>query len=299
MKSFKPWRDFFKEWYRSRNDPNIVISFPKSGRTWHRASVGIYVATAYGLDLSKSLDTHLIMLAAGLPTTSYCHNGANFLHSSDPNHFLNANSSLWHRKNNLLLVRDPRAILVSGFHHMKWRSKRFDGTLSEYIRHPHMGIEKILVAYCRWHENSKKSKKFMVQSYEGMHANRRVALCNALEFLGVTKINEDALEQTLMLTTFDNLKKLEQEGYFQHNSMQSGKADANGQKVREGKIDGFKTYLSLDDLEFIQQAIDRIGNPFEEVIRRGGIGDQTLSLLDSSRDEDTLVFNSSNVPKFS
>jgi hypothetical protein len=274
MKFLKPWRDLVKELIRTRNDPNIIISYPKCGRTWHRASIGLYIAHANGLDPRKSLDTRFITQAAGLPATSYCHNGANFLMDIDPSNILNGSRMLWYGKNVLLIVRDPRAVLVSSFHHMSARSRRFDGTISEFIRNPRTGIEKILVAYNRWHEFGQKTENFMVQSYEGMRADHRAALCNALMFLGVEALNEEALEKTLALTTFEQLKKLEQEGYFEHRALRIRPNEANGAIVREGKVDGFKAALAEDDLEFIQQAVNRIGNPFEDIIGRKAVGER-------------------------
>jgi Sulfotransferase domain len=274
IKSLKPWRAFCKDLIQSRNDANVIISYPKSGRTWHRAALGRYLANAYDLDSTQSLDTRFITHAAGLPLTSYSHNGANFLSDINPDHFLNGNSLLWRNKSVLLLVRDPRAILVSSFHHMTSRSKKFEGTLSEFIRHPHTGIEKILVAYNRWHKLGRLSPRFMVQSYEGMHANHRAALSNALEFIGVNELNELAIDEALSFTTFDNLKKLENLGYFQHKSMNQRNVVPEGQKVREGKVDGYKRSLSSSDLDFIQLAVTRVGNPFEEAIENAVVGDQ-------------------------
>ena len=268
----KPWRSFCTDMIQSRQNVNIVISCPKSGRTWHRASLGLYVSQAYGLDARHCLDTRFITRAAGLPCTSYSHNGANFTHCVKARHFLTANSLLWRGKNIVLLVREPSAIAVSSFHHFSSRSKKFNGTLSEFIRNPQTGIEKILVAYNRWHEHCRKSEKFMVQSYEGMHADSRAALLNALQFIGVTEVKEDALKYALNLTTFENLKKLEQEEFFKHNSLKPHLTEPNGEKVRQGTVDGYQKSLSPEDLDFIQTAINRIGNPFETAIRQKSVG---------------------------
>lgn len=284
--ALKPWRAFCADLVYSRNDSNIIVSYPKSGRTWHRAAVGLYLAHAYGLDARECLDTRYVTQAAGLPSTSYSHNGANFLHGTGPDHFLNANGLLWWGRNVLLLVREPRAVLVSSFHHMSSRSRKFNGTLSEFIRGPNTGIEKILIAYNRWHILSKKTRRFIVQSYEGMHARPRSSLCDALEFIGVSQINDAAVEQALVLTQFESLRKLEQEKYFQHSSLNQRRDKPNGQKVRDGKIDGYKNSLSPDDLNFIQQAINRIGNPFEALIEAANFG--TLTCPDEKWTSNTL-----------
>ena len=114
-----------------------------------------------------------------------------------------------------------------------------------------------------------------------MHANPRSSLCDVLEFIGVSQINEAAVDQALILTHLESLRKLEQEGYFKHKSLNYRSGKPNGQKVRDGKIDGYKNSLSPDDLDFIQQAINRIGNPFEAIIEAASVG--SLSSTDEGR----------------
>ena len=55
-------------------------------------------------------------------------------------------------------------------------------------------------------------------------------------------------------------------------SLDNRSISLDGQKVREGKVDGFKKILSAEDLGFIQRAIDRLGNPFETAIRNTTVG---------------------------
>ena len=266
----KPWVHLAKEVWRTRTDGTIIVSYPKSGRTWHRAAIGLYLAKAHGLDERQALDTHLMTQLAGLEPASYSHNGANFLSDVPPQHYTSANGLIWRNHAILFLVRDPRAVLVSSYHHMKSRTQRFDGTLSEFVRHPYRGIEKILVAYNRWHDLSQRCPRFMLQTYEGMHRDHRAALASALRFLGVSAPDARACEYAIEMTAFGQLKKLEADGFFQHKAL--NKRERKGaEKVRAGTVDSYSKELSEDDLRYIADVTQRIGNPFANAIANAEI----------------------------
>jgi Sulfotransferase domain len=270
--SLMHYRVFLRDKWRSRRDETIVVSYPKSGRTWHRAAIGIYLARVYNLDERIALDTREVTRLSGLPITSYSHNGANFLSAIDAHHILSAHHHLWAGRNILLLVRDPRAILVSSYHHMKSRTRSYEGTLAEFVRHPHTGIEKILVAYNRWHKLSKFCKNFLLQTYEGLHANHKDALRNALVYLGEKTIDAAAIEYSIAMTRFDNLRALEVDRFFEHGALNFKASTAEGLKVRKGKVDGYIDELSADDLDYIADSVRRLGNPFEKEISENSIG---------------------------
>jgi hypothetical protein len=271
FKGFRPWSDVVKDNWRSRGDSTLIVSYPKSGRTWHRAALGFYLAKANGLDEKSALDTRLITRLSGLPVASYTHNGANFLSDISPTHLLNANGIIWRSKDVVLLVREPKAVVVSSYHHMKSRTKRFDGSLSEFVRDPYRGVEKILVAYNRWNDLSKKTNRFLLQTYEGMHADHVGALTTALTFLRVGDIDQSAIHHAIDHTRFDSLKKLETEGFFDHKALNKRADSPGGNKVRQGSVDGYLKELSSEDIAFIDATVARVGNPFADDIARATI----------------------------
>ena len=54
----------------------IVVSYPKSGRTWLRALLGRYLTRRARLPESAMLDTEQVSVAAGLPRLSFTHDGS-------------------------------------------------------------------------------------------------------------------------------------------------------------------------------------------------------------------------------
>ena len=161
--SWSLWKRYFKEIINRRLDDIIVISYPKSGRTWHRVMLSHYVSAVFLNQEAKSLSTGKLTSLAGLPRISYSHNGANFTHAIPPDHPLVANGLLWRRRKIVLLTRDPRDVLVSAYMHARNRSNSFTGTISEFVRHRYTGIEKILVAHQRW-DNHRRLAKAVLNS---------------------------------------------------------------------------------------------------------------------------------------
>src|SRR5690349_6361889 len=73
------WRRCAKDLLKMAGDSAIIVSYPKSGRTWHRVILARYIAAQNGLEAVRSIDTRKLTKKFGLPRISYSHNGANFL----------------------------------------------------------------------------------------------------------------------------------------------------------------------------------------------------------------------------
>jgi hypothetical protein len=256
-------RKQFREYWRARHDHVVVVSYPKSGRTWHRVAVAQYLRQLAGHFDGTSIDTRKLALELDLPSISYTHNGANFLYAIDASHPLNASPRIWRGRNIILLVRDPRDILVSSYLHAKYRTRTFHGSQSEFVRHPYTGIEKILVTYNRWNDNRRLATRCIVQRYEDMHDDLARVLTETIELAGYPK-HDKALRDAVAFSQIDNMRNLERDGYFESRAMRSdnGVGRAESRKVREGRVGGFADHLSPEDLAYIDEATARIGNPF-------------------------------------
>lgn len=139
-------RKEFRIWWQFQTIDIPVVSYPKSGRTWHRSMIGAYLTYKHDLDLRAITDVLVLTRKLGLPSVHYTHNGANYTYAVAGAHFTNATAYVWRGKRVILIVRELRDILVSAYHHARYRSCQFLGTIHEFIRHPHTGIEKILTS---------------------------------------------------------------------------------------------------------------------------------------------------------
>jgi hypothetical protein len=257
------WWRYADEFMSSLEDDVIVVSYPKAGRTWHRVTFGKYLALLSGKPLPSKLKSRKMTRALGLPRVSYSHNGANFENAIGPRHLLNAWSPLWRWHKIILLVREPKDVMVSGYHHARYRSRSFTGSLSEYLRHPFTGIEKLLVAHQRWYRYRDYTRGFLLQRYETTHEDPENSLRAALEFMKIP-IDEEALRGAVEFATFDNMRKLEQEGAFVSHAMRSeDTAGESARKVRKGRVGGYVEHMSSDDVRYVDEMIERIGYPFQ------------------------------------
>lgn len=255
------WRKHCEEHIQSWGDKVLVISYPKSGRTWHRVLLAHYINTTFLGQEARSLDTKKLTQKAGLPRISYSHAGANFLNAIPPRHPLNGSAAAWRGRKVILLTRDPKDVLVSAYMHARFRSKSFSGSLSEFIRHPFTGIEKLLVAHNRWASYTPYAREVLRQRYELLHRDPGEALRETLEFCNI-KVDTGAIRASVEFGRFDNLKEKEQSGFFKSNAMRSQAHDENAMKVRNGKIGSHREYMNDEDLAFIDRTIARLGYPF-------------------------------------
>ena len=261
ISEIKLWWTFFRGIRSSSDRDVIVVSYPKAGRTWHRVVLRKYLETAFTLKKTHSISSRELSRSLGIPVVSYSHNGAGSRYAIGPRHFLNASPVLWRNHKVILLVREPRDVLVSGYFHDRHRLGSFTGSLSEYIRHPYTGIEKLLVAHQRWSRYSRTVPAFLLQRYESFHGDIESSVTAMLDFLGI-KVEASALSQAIEFARFENMRRLETEGYFKSDAMRVVGSEPDARKVREGRIGGYKEYMSEEDIAFVDRAIRRIGYPY-------------------------------------
>src|SRR5678816_3314743 len=128
----------------------FVISFPKSGRTWHRFLLGNYLAQLWGRPDYEAASVEKLTAERVGTRTRYDHNGANFADAIAPEHPLVATPTLWRDRKVIFLAREPKDVLVSAWHHARYRQSSYTGSIGEFVRSRYAGIDKLLIAHNRW-----------------------------------------------------------------------------------------------------------------------------------------------------
>lgn len=239
----------------------FILSVPKSGRTWHRVLMGHYLARSINQDPKNALDIETLCKMAGIRRLGYSHNCASSVGKLPPKSLVVASPVEWQNRHVMILVRDLRDVLVSSYFDDRYRFGYFSGSISEFVRNPFIGAEKFLTALNRWHENRHLAASFETISYEQMHADPALILEKSLQFIGVATPDPKIIQESVEFASFKNLRRLQDADYFQSGIIQSSQ-DPRAQKVRSGKVGGFREHLSEDDLEFISGMEKRMGNPF-------------------------------------
>ncbi len=263
IKKIASYLRFDKIINRWRNDiKTYIISYPKSGRTWLRILFGKAICEQFNLDETLLLETHLLTRSAKINPTLFTHDGAGFGDKNSWNE-LATDKSFYRNKKVVFLVRDPKDVIVSSYFHVTKRQRRFDGSISEFIRSDIYGIKKIVTFYKIWLDNQTIPKDFLLLKYENIHKDTSDVLRSLLTFTGVQNVPENTIETAVKFSDFENMRKLESSQTFSKTSMQPGDTnDEESYKVRKGKVGSYSEYLSQDDMNFINQVIEEAGHPF-------------------------------------
>lgn len=243
-----------KKWRRRRRAARehaaarvIVVSFPKSGRTWLRMLVGKALTEQFGVAESEMLDAFALSRATGCLPTLYTHDDTPNTEAR-PWTRLESDKSRYRGKKVIFLCRDPRDVVVSCYFQASRRHDVFRGELADFIRDDRFGLRKILRFYEIWERSRGVPDEFLLLHYEEMHANPLACLRRVLEFIGVTDIDPAAAARAVDFARFDHMRELEATHHFPDKGLRPRiPGDDESFKVRRGKIGGYVDYLSADD----------------------------------------------------
>ncbi len=244
-------RKSFRKRVRSfQNDSSIqtrVISYPKSGRTWLRTmlnDLGIYPKFDHAQ--ANDLYEHNARFIPDSPSTAIP-------------------SDIGNKEKIVLLLRDPRDILVSSFFEATKRQHIFSGTISEFIRDEEFGIVPLLKFHNQWIETARQSANYKIEQYEDLRAHTLPVLDRIVRFLSGTHLPEKRLAATIRAFSFESMKRMEKSGLlraFYGKKLKAGNTrDNESYKVRKGKTGGYTEYFSSEDIEYCTLKL-RNNHPF-------------------------------------
>lgn len=248
-----------KKWERA---DVLVISPGKSGRTWLR--VLVHQALALHFDVPFDVE-RMGRDREDVPYLVYTHELASHLRDDPLARRLLGHSlvpaTIADRKKVVQLARDPRDVIVSSFFHKTKRSRRVDGTLSEFIRHPRFGIDGIVWVLNRWRERFREHPACLWLRYEDMKQDPAGELERVLAFLGIDATPEHVAE-AVAFASFERMKEGEARNAFGTDKLRPGdSADPDSFKVRKGKVRGYLDHFEGEDLVYVDRAVARL-DPF-------------------------------------
>ena len=247
----------------------VILSAPKSGRTWIRTFLCAYLCKRYGLEftLQPGRYDH-----PGFPRVIFSHD--RFEHWTKGNRwdrlrgkYLVPRKEL-QRAKIVLLVRDPRDCFVSLYLQMTRRDRSADAALrqksaSELLRDERFGVRGIVRVMNDWLEEFSGRKDFTIVRYEALRASPAEHFRNLLAVIGETTPDMSIFQEALEFSRFENMQKLEAAGVFDSKILHPGDVrDPESFKVRRGKVGGYREYLSAEDLEYAADALKRLDPHF-------------------------------------
>lgn len=239
----------------------VVLSVGKSGRAWLRVLVNKYLSLHYGVPFDLGC---IGEYNEDVPRIVYTHEmWRHFSYAS-----LKQRLKGWYlipdrmlsQKKVILLYRDPRDVAVSLYFQSTTRSKkRFNGSISEFIRHKKCGIHNIIKVLHIWEQRLKDHPDCLWVSYENMKKDTRAELTRVLIFAGIENVSNKLVDEAVAFSAFENMKRMEQKGEFNKAVLKPGNLDdPNSFKVREGKVGGYVRHFSKEEVQYLDEAISTL-----------------------------------------
>ena len=249
----------------------VIVSYGKSGRTWLRVMLSRFYQLKHGLPDSSLIGfDNLHAKNPAIPLIFFTHD--NYLKDFTGN----ADSKKdYYPKKVVLLVRDPRDVVVSQYFQWEHRMRPWKKRLNRYPVHgadvneyqfamdQHAGLPKIVDFFNLWASEAEKIDQLLVVRYEDMRRDTAQVLEQILNFIG-TPASPEEIQDVVNFSSMENMKKMEQKRTFRLSGSRMVPGDRNNPdsyKVRRGKVGGFRDYFNEDQVSNIEQLLQQTLQP--------------------------------------
>src|SRR6478672_3543460 len=249
----------------------LVVSIPKSGRTWVRTFLCAYFCRRYQHPFSLAPEE---FGDPRIPRIIYSHDRFEQRTKADRwdalrgKYFIPAAER--RRAKIVLLARDPRDTFVSHYVQLTRRTRETPDQLKQkeigdVLRDRRHGIASMIEIMNGWLEEWSGNPNFLLLRYEDLQQTPEKSFRELLIFLGENEPDADAFSHSLEFSRFGNMKKMEAAGAFNSKILQATNvSDPESFKVRRGKVGGFTDYLDGADLEYATGALRQLGYSAKE-----------------------------------
>jgi len=263
---------------KARRAPMIVVAHQKSGNTWLRTMISRYFQVKYGLPsdlIAKSDELHRRRPA--IPPI-FCTNG-HYSYQSIIAEALDKDPGdpILRRKPVLFISRHPGDLAVSWYFQFTKRESeakvelinsslrrpidRRSVSLQDFVLRGELGLSFLIDYLNEWKARIDRLPEGYLTSYEAMRTDPTAALTRALKLMGESCL-EQAVDEAIRFTSFENLKRLEESGHFTRGGISRQKGDdPNARKVRRGKIGGYRDYFTPEQLEQMDEIVNQNLDP--------------------------------------
>ncbi len=236
--------------------PLIIVSYPKSGRTWLQKMLIEVVRLNLGIEDQIS-DISNLSLHTSIPKILSTHAGSSWeeIVLTDEDIKVNDWKKYAHAKN-IFLMRDPRDVLVSQYYHIIHRTGYRTFDKNYLISNKNVGLLKIINFMNKWKAFSKENSDTILEvSYEEMKLNPNESLSKICTFWNIPISNESIIDQAVKNCSLDNMRKAESDTSKSPWSHTSQKNNKNSFQSRKGIIGEYKDFFSSPEIKLINQMI--------------------------------------------
>jgi hypothetical protein len=276
------WNKVLNAYYLHRPIDAYLVSFPKCGRTWLRLMIGRVLESHFELSHPDILNYTLRLeplcnLHPAVPRIHVTHDDNP--HWKKPEELVETKNE-YRKTNVILLVRDPRDVVVSAFFEQKKRAvhwidgsppaslskttndfndrlKPYEGNLVAFLYEEIGSLRTLIRFYKIWSQNIRVPKGFLLIRYEDIHTNPEKELRRALDFLGVQSVKDEIIAEAVQFASFSRMRKMEIEDQAGVFILRPADAqDEDSYKTRKGKVGGFVEYFSESEIDYMNRLIE-------------------------------------------
>jgi len=228
----------------------VIISFPKSGRTFVRAMLSRLFQRRFGIDERRLLEFPLLLRAApGVPRLLFTHAG-DAMRTADE---IDLDPREYEHCRVILLARHPGDVAVSRYHHLKHRSRDrarrrlAEQPLETFVWSERGGIPAIVRFMNQWAALARERNDVGIVRYQDFLNDPSSTLNDLAAKVGLT-VDDTDVADAVEFGALPNLKHREREGYFRSSRLRAArKGDQASYKVRAGSSGGYRKQLSAEN----------------------------------------------------
>jgi hypothetical protein len=249
-------------WFRLCFVKTYIVSYPKSGRTWVRFFVSVYLSERYHIPLR--LDWYYFFLPRAIKRFHFTHLD---FKAADVRE---VEKTLFKMKGKrvLFLVRDPRDTIVSFYFYRKHR-QGYEGfqnyTIGEYIRDEEYGLKQIVDYMNVVYTHQQLFEDIKIIRYEDLRdpEKGRALFKEILTFIGQADIDSKAFDVAMEKSEFSTMQKMEKSNEIDDERLKAkSSTDDNALTVRRGKVGGYIDYFLPEDREYAESELRHLNEHF-------------------------------------
>lgn len=256
----------------ARRSSLIIIAHPKSGNTWLKVMLTRLYSKRHGIpeeDFARypalaDANPAIPRFAATNGWYSYERAVGDKLQPGAPD------SELRH-KPVVLLARNPLDIAVSWYFQFTKRQSghkqelinadlahpvdRHHIEMWEFVRDSDIGLQSLIRFLNYWDAALDSLDHTLLTSYEALRREPAEVLRRITELMG-DRFSDAELNEAVEFASFDNLRKLESEGFFRSGGLTLRNAsDPESFKVRRAKVGGYRDYFTEAQARELEQLV--------------------------------------------
>jgi len=226
-----------------KKDDVILASYPRSGNTWVR----FFLCNLVSLKEWNGESVDFEVLNRTMPEFGVNNLMKEWTHETIPR-VVKTHKKCWpifRNKRSILILRDPRDVMVSYYHYKKDRKGEFEDEFSEFVRSPEFGLKSWFEHYDSWRDYAD-----LTIEYEDMRENDLEEFSKVIDFLELP-LEKGIVQEAADRASIENVSTAEKD--------ENKNESPDAQFTRNGSTKQWKKYFKQKDLEYYQRLKNHYG----------------------------------------